>query len=154
MREKLGLRESHAEDPALLETLLTRLADGRVDYTRFFRRLGAFDTSAGARNEPLRDLFLDTAGFDAWAATYRARLLAEGSVDAERRARMERVNPKYVLRNYLAQTAISKAQEGDFREVDRLRALLSRPFDEQPEHEPSAAPPPAWGKHLSVSCSS
>ncbi len=154
MREKLGLRESRPEDPSLLETLFTRLADGRVDYTRFFRMLGRFDSSAGARNEPLRDLFLDTAGFDSWAAAYRARLLAEGSVDAERRARMDRVNPKYVLRNYLAQTAITRAQEGDFREVDRLLAVLSRPFDEQPEHEASAAPPPTWGKHLPVSCSS
>ncbi|MBN1207052.1 MAG: YdiU family protein [Myxococcaceae bacterium] len=154
MREKLGLREPRHEDRSLLETLLARMAEARVDYTRLFRMLGRFDTSAGARNEPLRELFLDGAGFDAWAADYRARLRSEASVDAERHARMDRVNPKYVLRNYLAQTAISRAQQGDFSEVDRLRALLSRPFDEQPEHEASAAPPPAWGKHLAVSCSS
>lgn len=154
MREKLGLREARAEDRELLEALFTRMADARVDYTRFFRRLGQFDSSEGARNEPLRDQFLDTEGFDAWAAAYRARLLSEGSVDAERRTRMDRVNPKYVLRNYLAQTAITRAQEGDFGEVERLLAVLSRPFEEQPEHEASAAPPPAWGKHLAVSCSS
>jgi uncharacterized protein YdiU (UPF0061 family) len=154
MREKLGLRESRAEDASLVETLFSRMADAHVDYTRFFRMLGRFDSSEGARNEPLRDQFLDTAGFDAWAAMYRARLLAENSVDAERRARMDRVNPKYILRNYLAQTAITRAQEGDFGEVNRLLAVLSRPFDEQPEHEASAAPPPTWGKHLSVSCSS
>jgi uncharacterized protein YdiU (UPF0061 family) len=67
---------------------------------------------------------------------------------------MARVNPKYVLRNYLAQTAIERAHAGDFSEVDRLLAVLSRPFDEQPEHEASAAAPPAWGRHLEVSCSS
>ncbi|WP_224363874.1 protein adenylyltransferase SelO [Hyalangium versicolor] len=154
MREKLGLRESRPEDRELLETLFAKMADARADYTRFFRRLGRFDTSEGARNELLRDQFLDMEGIDAWAAAYRTRLLAEGSVDAERRLRMDRINPKYVLRNYLAQTAITRAQEGDFREVDRLLEVLSRPFDEQPEHEASAAPPPAWGKHLSVSCSS
>jgi uncharacterized protein YdiU (UPF0061 family) len=154
MRRKLGLSEARAGDSGLLETLLPLMAGARVDYTRFFRLLGRFDTTAGARNEPLRDLFLDTAGFDAWAAEYRARLLAEGSEGAERRARMDGVNPKYVLRNYLAQTAITRAQEGDFREVDRLRQVLARPFDEQPEQEASAAPPPAWGRHLAVSCSS
>jgi uncharacterized protein YdiU (UPF0061 family) len=67
---------------------------------------------------------------------------------------MDQANPKYVLRNYLAQTAISRAQSGDFSEVDRLLAVLSHPFDEQPEHEALAAPSPAWGKHLAVSCSS
>ena len=67
---------------------------------------------------------------------------------------MDRVNPKYVLRNYLAQTAIERAQAGDFSEVDRLRALLEDPFSEQPEHEASAEPPPTWGRHLVVSCSS
>jgi uncharacterized protein YdiU (UPF0061 family) len=68
---------------------------------------------------------------------------------------MDKVNPKYVLRNYLAQTAISKAeQERDFSEVDRLLALLSRPYDEQPEMESYAAPPPEWARHIEVSCSS
>jgi len=154
MREKLGLREAREEDVQLLETLFARMTEARVDYTRFFRRLGRFDSSAGARNEPLRELFLAQAGFDAWAEAYRARLLSEASEDAERRTRMDRANPKYVLRNYLAQAAISRAQEGDFSEVDRLLAVLSRPFEEQPEHEALAAPPPAWGKHLAVSCSS
>ncbi|HVG59221.1 MAG TPA: YdiU family protein [Hyalangium sp.] len=154
VHEKLGLRESRTEDAELLETLFVRMTEARVDYTRFFRRLGQFDSSAGASNASLRDLFLDTAAFDAWAAAYRTRLLSEGSEDAERRSRMDQVNPKYVLRNYLAQTAISRAQAGDFSEVDRLLAVLSHPFDEQPEHEALAASSPAWGKHLAVSCSS
>jgi uncharacterized protein YdiU (UPF0061 family) len=154
MREKLGLRESRAGDMELLETLFARMTDARVDYTRFFRGLGRFDSSTGASNGPLRELFLNAEAFDAWAVDYRTRLLSEGSEDAERRARMDRVNPKYVLRNYLAQTAISRAQEGSFTEVDRLLAVLSRPFEEHPGHEALAAPSPAWGKHLAVSCSS
>ncbi|MFL5352900.1 protein adenylyltransferase SelO [Archangium sp.] len=154
MREKLGLRESREEDRSLIEALFGRMAATQVDYTRFFRALGRFDSSPGARNDALRDHFVDREGFDSWAEDYRRRLAAEGSQDAERRARMDRVNPKYVLRNHLAQTAIERAQAGDFREVDRLRALLEDPFSEHPEHEASAQPPPSWGRHLVVSCSS
>lgn len=154
MREKLGLREAREEDAGLFETLFGRMAATQVDYTRFFRALGRFDSSPGARNEALRDHFVDREGFDTWAGDYQRRLASEGSQDAERRARMDRVNPKYVLRNYLAQTAIERAQAGDFREVDRLRALLEDPFSEHPEHEASAQPPPSWGRHLVVSCSS
>ena len=64
------------------------------------------------------------------------------------------VNPKYVLRNHLAETAIQRARENDFSEVDRLLAVLSRPFDEQPEAESYAALPPDWAAGLEVSCSS
>ena len=67
---------------------------------------------------------------------------------------MNQTNPKYVLRNYLAQVAIEKAQNKDFTEVERLLAVLQRPYDEQPEHEQYAALPPDWASHLEVSCSS
>lgn len=154
MRQKLGLRETREEDRGLLETLLTRMAESRTDYTRFFRALGHFDASPQADNAPLREMFAAPEGFDAWAALYRTRLAAEGSVDAERHERMARVNPKYVLRNYLAQTAIARAQQGDFSEVDRLRAVLSRPYEDQPGAEAYAEPPPSWGRCLEVSCSS
>ena len=78
----------------------------------------------------------------------------EGSRDDDRLVRMNRINPKYVLRNYLAQTAIEKAQQKDFSEIDRLLILLQNPYRDQPGMEAYAAPPPNWGKHLSVSCSS
>ena len=67
---------------------------------------------------------------------------------------MNKINPKYVLRNYLAQVAIEKAQNKDFSEVARLLAVLQRPYDEQPEHDHYAALPPDWASHLEVSCSS
>ena len=93
--------------------------------------------------------------FDAWAEIYQARLQNESGTDEERKVRMDRVNPKYILRNYLAQVAIDKAEkERDFSEVDRLLKLLGRPFDEQPEMADYAAPPPDWAQHISVSCSS
>jgi uncharacterized protein YdiU (UPF0061 family) len=65
------------------------------------------------------------------------------------------VNPKYVLRNYLAENAIRRAtDERDFAEIERLRRLLARPFEEQPEMERYAAMPPDWAARLEVSCSS
>jgi uncharacterized protein YdiU (UPF0061 family) len=118
------------------------------------RRLGQFSTDAGADNHAVRDLFIDRAAFDAWAARYAERLRNENSVDAERRARMHAVNPKFVLRNHIAEQAIRRAQEGDFTETERVLELLRRPFDEQPEHEAYAGFPPDWAEQLEVSCSS
>jgi len=92
--------------------------------------------------------------FDAWAARWRARLRDEGSDDLERSRRMNRVNPKYVLRNHLAELAIRQARERDPAMVRRLLQVLRRPFDEQPEHEDLAALPPDWAARLEVSCSS
>ncbi|TAJ27864.1 MAG: YdiU family protein [Nitrospirae bacterium] len=155
MREKLGLREAGPEDRALVGELLNLLQAGRVDYTNFFRALGGFQQGAGEHNDALRDFFLDREAFDAWAGRYRERLSAEGSRDGERRARMDRVNPKYVLRNYLAQTAIEQAtKQRDYSEITRLLELLRDPFTEVSGREPYAAPPPEGGKQIVVSCSS
>jgi uncharacterized protein YdiU (UPF0061 family) len=156
---KLGLATSQANDRALFDAMFKLMHENHVDFTLFFRRLGELrldvlgDEGVEA-DAPLRDLFLDRPGFDAWAVDYRARLRQEGSQDAARRRAMHSVNPKYVLRNYLAQAAIEKAQNGDFSEVSKLLAILERPFDEQPEHEAYAALPPDWASHLEVSCSS
>ncbi|RKH14271.1 YdiU family protein [Corallococcus sp. CA053C] len=154
MREKLGLTEARDGDRALVEDLFGLMARSHVDYSRFFRALNRFDSRPDTRNTPLRDHFLPPEGFDAWAARYRARLGSEGSEDSVRHARMDRVNPKYVLRNWVAQQTIARAQEGDFAEVDRVLALVSAPFDEHPGSEAYAAAPPSWGRHLVVSCSS
>ena len=68
---------------------------------------------------------------------------------------MDAVNPKYILRNYLAQNAIEKAEkQRDFSEIDRLLNLLAKPFDEQPGMESYAAAPPDWARQIEVSCSS
>lgn len=67
---------------------------------------------------------------------------------------MKASNPKYILRNYLAQQAIEAAEQDDVGPLTQLHQALSRPYDEQPEFESLAAAPPAWGKALEVSCSS
>jgi uncharacterized protein YdiU (UPF0061 family) len=155
LRAKLGLREARPEDAALADGLLARMAAERRDYTNTWRLLADFDSAPGAANVRLRDHFVDRAAFDVWAADYAARLRAEQSNDARRRAAMNRVNPKYVLRNYLAQTAIERAGDRrDYSEIDRLLRVLQSPFDEHTQDADLAEPPPDWGRRLSVSCSS
>ncbi len=158
LRAKLGLATAREEDRELADDWLKLMAQDHTDFSISFRRLARFNSSAGAdrtdENSAVRDLFIDRAAFDAWALRYQNRLHAESSVDAERGARMNRVNPKFVLRNHLAETAIEKARAGDFSEVQRLLKVLQAPFDEQPEHEADAGFPPDWASHLEVSCSS
>ena len=156
---KLGLATVQDDDRALFDDMFKLMQENHVDFTQFFRRLGelrldVLAADALEADAPLRDLFLDRPGFDAWAVRYRARLRREGSVDGARRLAMHKINPKYILRNYLAQVAIEKAQGGDFSEVGRLLAVLEKPFDEQEDKESYAALPPDWASHLEVSCSS
>jgi uncharacterized protein YdiU (UPF0061 family) len=154
MRAKFGLTRETGEDDELIRDFLGLLQGSHADYTIMFRHLSTFSSQPGAKNEHLREFFLDRDRFDGWALRYRERLHTERSHDDERRRAMDSVNPKYVLRNYLAQNAIEKAQQKDFSEIDRLFALLQRPCAEQSGMDAYAAPPPNWGKHLSVSCSS
>lgn len=153
-RAKLGLCEEHDDDHLLWRDVLA-LMEGAADHTIFFRALADFDSRTGADNHLLRDMFIDRDGFDAWAERYAQRLRLEHSDDAKRAQAMRKVNPKYVLRNYMAEIAIRKAEdEGDASEIERLMTLLNRPFDEQPEMEHYAAPPPEWAQRISISCSS
>jgi uncharacterized protein YdiU (UPF0061 family) len=154
MHAKLGLQMQHEEDAALFDGLASIMQKNHVDFTLFFRRLCDLRQDDKQSDEPVRDLFIDRAAFDAWAVQYRTRLTQENSHDEARRAAMRAANPKYVLRNYLAQVAIEKAQKKDFSEVRKLLAILERPFDDQPEHDNYAALPPDWASHLEVSCSS
>jgi uncharacterized protein YdiU (UPF0061 family) len=159
LHAKLGLTTVLDGDRALFDSLFTIMQASHVDFTLLFRRLGDLQADAPKdqselHDAPLRDLFIDRAAFDEWALRYRERLRAESSVDAERRAAMHRVNPKYVLRNYLAQQAIEQAQNGDYAGVRDLLAVLEHPFDEQLGKEHFAALPPDWAAHLEVSCSS
>jgi uncharacterized protein YdiU (UPF0061 family) len=154
LRAKLGLSRQEDSDQSLFDDMFAVMHNNSVDFTLFFRRLSGLRAADASGDEPLRDLFIDRPAFDAWAARYRERLRAEASDDGARQLAMNQVNPKYVLRNYLAQVAIEKAQNKDFTEVERLLSVLQRPYDEQPEHEQYAALPPDWASHLEVSCSS
>jgi uncharacterized protein YdiU (UPF0061 family) len=158
-RAKLGLCQEQKGDQILWLDLLD-LLEGQVDYTRFFRGLCQFNALAveagdNSENSVLRDQFIDRAAFDAWAVRYCARLQQEPGDDRARCQRMQGVNPKYILRNYLAEQAIRKAEdEGDYSEIECLLQVLRTPCDEQPGFEAYAAAPPDWAGSISVSCSS
>lgn len=158
MRAKLGLATSQAGDDVLAGDLLDLMRGSCADYTNVFRALCEFKSAAEALNEPIRDHFVDREAFDRWAGRYKARLRAEGRRDDVRVMQMKRANPKYILRNYLAHTAIQKAQmpngQKDYSEIERLWQLLRDPFAEHPDMESYTAPPPDWGKRLMLSCSS
>ncbi len=167
MRAKLGLTGELASDDrreadwTLVEDLLQLLASEQVDYTIFWRRLsramavGHPDAEGGAAGlawQAVSDLFLDRTGWQVWQARYLQRVAAADPAELGRA--MLRTNPKYVLRNHLAETAIRRAREGDYSEVERLARLLRSPFEEQPVHEACAGFPPDWASQLEISCSS
>ncbi len=146
-RRKLGLAKEEAGDPALWDELLALMESERSDFTNTFRALGDIDS--------FPDRFIDRDRACAWTVKYRARLARETVEVDGHRARIHTANPKYVLRNYLAEQAIRMAEdEEDYGEIDRLVQLLGSPFDEQHEHSDYATVPPEWASKLEVSCSS
>jgi len=164
LAQKLGLSALDGEgDEALVRDLFGILQLTETDLTLFFRGLA----SASANNTgPLLPAFYDTsepseplrARIGAWLEQYAARARAECIPDQERVARMNRVNPKYVLRNYMAQEAIDAATAGDLSRIERLLRVLKSPYEEQPEHEDLAQRRPEWARDRpgcsALSCSS
>lgn len=155
MRLKLGLSELSEQTVALVKELLALIQADSRDYTLSLRALSRIRTHANANNNGVRDLFIQRERFDRWARTYTDILVSEHSNDVQREREMNLHNPKYILRNYLAQVAIDKAvRERDYSEIERLLVCLRNPFSEQPEFIHYANEPPDWAKHIEVSCSS
>ena len=151
MLDKLGLVAEEEEDAELVRDLLQLLHDSRCDYTLFFRTLSCFPAKQpGKQLEPLVDHPL----LAPWLVRYQKRLRRNPLDDQNRQKRMKQVNPKFILRNYLAQQAIEKAETGDYQEIDNLMNVLVSPYDEHPDFEHYAQKPPEWGKKLEISCSS
>jgi uncharacterized protein YdiU (UPF0061 family) len=151
MRAKLGLAEPRPGDVDLILGGLDLLARDGVDYTTFFRSLADAGSPAGER--AVVALFVDGAGAE-WLTRLHARAASEARPGDARRAGMQAENPRYVLRNHLAQVAIERAQAGDFGEVALLADLLRRPFADRPGFERYAQPPPVGAASVEVSCSS
>ncbi|MGF1742115.1 YdiU family protein [Vibrio profundum] len=154
---KLGWAEHHEGDSKLINDLFALLTQDSVDYTNFFRLLSNLDEQG---TQPVLDLFGSQQACTQWLENYQTRCLLEHpgkdnyTVAQDRCVEMRRRNPKYILRNYLAQQAIEKAERGDYQELHRLSALLARPYDEHSEFSHYASAPPDWGRKLAISCSS
>jgi uncharacterized protein YdiU (UPF0061 family) len=153
-RQKLGLNTVQENDIRLIERLLQAMHDSKVDFTSFFRQLSAVSQNQNIAEISLRNHFVDRDGIDQWLADYLHRLKDESRSDVAKSVAMNLVNPKYILRNHLAQRAIDKARQHDFTEIKTLLNILSKPFDEQNEFESYSMPPPLDLEKVEVSCSS
>lgn len=152
MRAKLGLLQAGREDDSILSELLALMEKEHRDYTQTFRLLS--NTQQHEKRSPLRDLFIDRQAFDHWYDRYRQRLLREEHQDETRQCVMKAANPAVILRNYSALQAINQAEQGDITALTRLHTALSQPFADNTDFNDLIKPPPEWGKHLEISCSS
>ncbi len=142
-RRKLGLTVEQADDLKLIEDFLSWMQKNKKDYTITFRDFTKDPDS----------LFEDDEG-KTWYEQYQRRLSLEQTSPEKRKKMMAKANPKFVLRNYLAQEAIQDAEKSDFTKLKNLLKVLKNPYDENLEFEDFANAPPEWGKKLEISCSS
>jgi len=161
MRSKLGLQMEDENDQKLIQELEDILHQTETDMTIFFRNLSDFkneDPSKGL--QIIQDAFYkpDTVVGDIetqwnnWFENYAERLKKETLSYDQRKAAMNKVNPKYVLRNYMAQLAIDHANTGDYKLIDQLFQMLKKPYDEQPEYQKWFVKRPDWARDK-VGCS-
>ncbi|HLO19133.1 MAG TPA: YdiU family protein [Sphingomicrobium sp.] len=141
LMRKLGLFTTREGDAALATAILDALAENQVDFTLFFRRLSDAQV-AGIGDVALRSLFEDTAACDALLARWRERLTQERQNTEIRRSAMRAVNPAYIPRNHQIEAMITAAvEQDDFSRMDELLAVVSRPYEDQPEFVRYAQPP-------------
>jgi uncharacterized protein YdiU (UPF0061 family) len=156
-------------DRVLADELFELLALVETDMTLFFRGLADLGTEGDESDDallaPVAEAYYlppsapgPRAAILSWLRRYRERVRGAGLPDERRRARMNAVNPRYVLRNYLAQLAIDEAERGDPAKVRELLEVLRRPYDDQPGREEYARKRPEWARNRAgcsmLSCSS
>jgi uncharacterized protein YdiU (UPF0061 family) len=146
-REKLGLKQDKSEDAALIQGLLDIMESEKLDYTNTFRNL-----TQALTNKITPELDSDIA--KSWIVSFQERQTAEGLSLDKKVISMNQVNPKFILRNYMAQEAIDAAENNDFSILETLIIILTKPFKEHKEYQNFANKSPAWAKDLEISCSS
>ncbi len=162
MQNKLGLQIKKEEDVVLIHGLIELLQRVETDMTIFFRSLSnvtkvatskdAFNTvKAAFYNEKDLDETILSEWYD-WFEKYSIRINEEVISDLERKQQMDKVNPKYVLRNYMAQLCIDDADKGDYGLLNELFEMLQKPYDEQPNFQKWFAKRPDWARDK-VGCS-
>ena len=166
MKAKLGLFEAIEKDEALVGRLEKVLELTETDMTIFFRRLSRFTKDSDVNLAVFYEAFYhedEVSGevltqWLEWLSHYKERLRKERLTDEARSERMNAVNPKYVLRNYMAQLAISDAEKGDYGLISELHQMLKYPYAEQNDNKKWFAKRPEWARDKvgcsTLSCSS
>ncbi len=150
MTARLGLPDD-AASRTMVGRWLDLLARTKQDYTLSFRRL---ITALSDSQELLPAELRNHADFSLWWRDYQTLWNAQSTSQDQLLEQMRAANPLYILRNYLAQEAISAAENDDLKPLQRLAEVLANPYTEQQHAEDFAAEPPEWGRHLEISCSS
>jgi len=163
MGDKLGIENMQAkDDQPRVDALISLMSEHELDMTLFFRRL--CNHQVGFKISEYQDSFYDfdklsadfMARFNTWFKSYDERI--QNQDNKKRVKAMKQANPKYVFRNYLAQQAIDKAQEGDYAMIGELMDVLRKPYDEQTEYQHFSEKRPDWARTKAgcsmLSCSS
>ena len=146
-RKKLGLTKSHNEDAQLIQGLLDIMESEKLDYTNTFRNLSQAVTSVKT-NE------LNSNVSMSWIKSYQERHNKESIPIAKKILLMNANNPKYILRNYMAQEVIEAAESSDFSVLETVIEVITSPYDELEQYKHFANRSPDWAKNLEISCSS
>jgi uncharacterized protein YdiU (UPF0061 family) len=163
MLSKLGLQSDTEETATLINNLRGILQANETDMTIFYRNLANISKDESKPSEHLKKI---SAAFyqpheiedqtkmrwHNWLSKYTELLQNETVSDEARKEQMNQVNPKYVLRNYMSQLAIDKADKGDYTLINELHEVLKKPYAEQPEYEQWFSLRPEWARHK-VGCS-
>ncbi len=161
MRSKLGMADELPDDAAFIRELEDILHLSEIDMTLFFRNLSNFEKDNPEQGlHVVEDAFYNLEEitgtienrWKTWFSKYAERLKKETIADTFRKKKMNAVNPKYVLRNYMAQLAIDAAEKGEYDTIDELFQMLKKPYDEQPKYQKWFAKRPDWARHK-VGCS-
>ena len=146
-RKKLGLDQAQPEDANLIQSLLDIMESEKLDYTNTFRNL---TQALAKKNSPE----LNSEISKSWIVSFLERHSKETLSKDKRLELMNQVNPKFILRNYMAQEAIEAAEVNDFSKLETLMIVMTQPFEELIEHQKFANKSPMWAKDLEISCSS
>lgn len=154
MRARLGLQVVDGDDRLLIDRLEAIWAEQGIDHNRFLRTLSEWQAGDAESTAALLGLCTQPDSVASWLQDYAARMQKEAASAPIRQQQMRSVNPRFILRNYMAEEVIREAHQGDYRPLQALLPLLRHPGDEHAELARYAGPRPDWAESIYLTCSS